>query len=181
MKNTVENTDSAPMVQTNPKTRGLKEPWKPGESGNPNGRPRKRPMSEAYDDYLREPVPPAQLAAMKAKGVPVKAGMTNADIIALAMGKAAVEGNTLAAKEMREAVEGKSTQRIELTSPTDHGFVVRMQYAAPTKVLSRAEAMDVKRQMESRTIDIGVENKVVGDAVKTAIAAARLDEDEEKD
>lgn len=158
------------MAQTAAQLANLRPPFGPDNPPPKSpGRPRKRPMSEAYDDWLREPVPGPQLASMKAQGVAVKAGMTNADIIALAMGKAAIGGNTLAAKEMREAVEGKAKQRIELTSPNDNGFVVRLQYAAPTKVLTREEAADVKRQMENKTIDV---------AMTAAIVAAVNDEDD---
>lgn len=37
------------MANPNPKTDHLNDPWKPGESGNPNGRPRKM-VSQVLDD-----------------------------------------------------------------------------------------------------------------------------------
>lgn len=92
--------------------------FKVGNPGGP-GRPRKRPLSEAYDDWLREPIAKEKLAKLRAEGVSVKAGATNADLVALAQGNQAVRGNTTAAKEMREAVEGKATQRIELSRGED--------------------------------------------------------------
>jgi hypothetical protein len=94
----------------------LRPPW--GTPGNPPpkspGRPPKRPLSEAYEEWLREPVSPDKIATFRAEGMKLPDGLTNADLVAMAMGKRAVKGDVTAAKELREAVEGKATQRIEM-------------------------------------------------------------------
>jgi len=70
--------------------------WKKGQSGNPNGRPKKKPISELYGQILNDP---EALEAIKA-----------------AVSKAIRGGNmamVLQLKEMADRVEGKVTQPIE--------------------------------------------------------------------
>jgi hypothetical protein len=113
----------------NPAT--LQPPWGPN---NPPpispGRPRKRPLSEAYEDWLREIIPATKVAELRAEGIKLKAGATNADMVALAQGRQAIKGNVNAAKELREAVEGKATQRIELAH-ADRTPRFEVVYASP--------------------------------------------------
>jgi hypothetical protein len=40
----------------------LQPPWKPGESGNPTGRPKKRQLTECYEAVI-EQAPPEDLRA----------------------------------------------------------------------------------------------------------------------
>jgi hypothetical protein len=80
------------------KNKGLAnlKPWKPGQSGNPDGRPKKKPVTEMYDRILADPA--------------------NLDAIEDAVVKALRRGNmamVLQLKEMTDRVEGKVTQPIE--------------------------------------------------------------------
>src|ERR1017187_9707883 len=90
------------------KTRTLPEEakpfmWKPGESGNPGGRPKKKPLTDAY-------------AALLAKLIPNdKEGRTFAEAIAQAMIKEAVKGKVNAASEIADRIEGKSLQRVAVS------------------------------------------------------------------
>src|SRR5260370_14781781 len=68
------------------------------------------------------------MQALRAKGVGMPLDATNADVVALSMGWQAVGGNVLAAKEVREAVEGKSTQRIELVSHEDRQLDINVTF-----------------------------------------------------
>jgi hypothetical protein len=88
--------------------------WHKGASGDPGGRPRK-PITEALH---------AQLAQIK-KGDRQK--RTFAQLIADAQIKKALKGNTMAAKEVADRVEGKAGQRLELEldTPTDFEIMVR--------------------------------------------------------
>lgn len=75
-------------------TVGLK-PWKPGQSGNPSGRPHKKPVTEMYERILSDPI------ALKAMEKAIKK--------ALGKGQMAM---VLQLREMTDRVEGKVTQPI---------------------------------------------------------------------
>ena len=73
--------------------------WKPGQSGNPGGRPRKRPLKDVYTELSNQVVP----------GDPEN--RTYARLIAMAMFRKAVLGNIRAAAEIMNRVEGKAIPR----------------------------------------------------------------------
>ena len=79
-----------------------KNKWKPGQSGNPAGRP-KNLVTDAYRELLGQPFPGDTQ------------GRTYAQLIALAQVKEAIRGETKAAIEITDRTEGKSRQEIELT------------------------------------------------------------------
>jgi hypothetical protein len=135
---------------------GYKKPpvntrFQPGHAPLPGaGRPRNRPQSEASDDFLRMEIPEPWRKAMNkvtVDGRPttveiLKPGATFADAIAYGLGKKAMTGDAVAAKELREAVEGKATQRFEFT-PTDSGiaqFAVVYANGIPGKELPPDES-----------------------------------------
>lgn len=69
--------------------------FQPGQSGNPGGRPKKKPISEAYARLLQNP--------------------ENADKLAKALFDMAVnEGSVFAAKEIADRLEGKAFQSLRL-------------------------------------------------------------------
>jgi hypothetical protein len=108
-----------PKRTPNPKSlKNLRRPWKKGESGNPSGRP-KRPISEAYQ---------AQLTRVK-DGDPQK--RTYAQLIAESQIKQAIKGNTMAAKEIADRVEGKARQDVEVTLETPLEFHVQVNFVDP--------------------------------------------------
>lgn len=72
------------------------KPWKPGQSGNPSGRPKKKPITEMYERILNDP---ENVAAIE-----------RATISALRKGNMAM---VLQLREMADRTEGKVTQPIE--------------------------------------------------------------------
>jgi hypothetical protein len=72
------------------------KPFKPGQSGNPGGRPKKRPITELYERILADP---KNIAAIE-----------KAVLKALSRGNMAM---VLLLREITERVEGKVTQPIE--------------------------------------------------------------------
>lgn len=70
--------------------------WQPGQSGNPGGRPKKKPVTDLYEEILNDP------EAMEA--------LKSAVVKALTKGNMAM---VLQLKEMTDRVEGKVTQPIE--------------------------------------------------------------------
>jgi hypothetical protein len=145
-----------PMANPNGNPQNLRPPWKPGERVPGAGRPRKRPISEAYDELLRELLPEQERMALK-----LPKGTTWARAIALSRGrKALTRAGVLDAKEMREATEGRAMQRIEFGEggSTQAEFFVVYGSAIPgTKVLDlKAELPDDAKQLpEGREADEG--------------------------
>jgi hypothetical protein len=75
--------------------------FKPGQSGNPGGRPKSKFISDAYRQWLSQP----------SESDP---SLTNADIIAASIGKLAIAGNINAVREIADRVEGAARQTIDL-------------------------------------------------------------------
>lgn len=100
-----ENTEynSGPV----PAHRGLR-PWPKGVSGNPGGRPKKLPVSEAYRKLLE--------ARSNGGKITLPEDATNADVMAVGQFLAAFNGSANSAREMREAVEGRSPLRLAVNS-----------------------------------------------------------------
>jgi|SRR5271155_1397045 len=86
----------------------LGPPWTPGQSGNPSGRPKKRPISDRYSSYAEMRLP---------KELRLKLGLwkgaTYGDAITKSVFDAALEGKCQATREIREGIEGRSNQRHE--------------------------------------------------------------------
>ena len=88
------------------RTENLRPPWKPGESGNPSGRPKKRPLSDLYAEFAQRPVPEKLRRALGlAEGVTFAEAQTHSLFVA------ASSGNVRAAREIREAIEGRAGER----------------------------------------------------------------------
>lgn len=85
------------------------KPWQKGQSGNPSGRPKRLPISDAYRAIADRPFDVKANAPVKRKR-----RLTVAEAIADAQVRLALQGDTTAAKEIRESIEGKATQRIEV-------------------------------------------------------------------
>jgi Family of unknown function (DUF5681) len=108
----------------------LRPPWKPGESGNPGGRPRKRPISQRYEEIVEVP-----LSERERKRLGLWQGATWGDAIALSQARAAVNGRTDAAREIREAIEGKATQRVEMAGKEETPANVSIVPDSRTRVI----------------------------------------------
>jgi hypothetical protein len=86
----------------------LRPPWKPGESGNPDGRPKKRPISDRYNSFAETPLPKKRRLEL---GLP--RGTTYGDALTMRLFDAAIDGNCRAAREIREAIEGRPNEPSE--------------------------------------------------------------------
>jgi hypothetical protein len=98
-------------------TSGLLPPWKPGQSGNPTGRPKKRPITDEYFQILGEPIP-EEIRAMVNKQFNqeiLQPGATwaRAGAVRRVMDMIMPNGHP-ASKEIREAIEGKAPLRLEI-------------------------------------------------------------------
>jgi Family of unknown function (DUF5681) len=82
--------------------------WQKGQpSPNPGGRPRKAPISNAYARHVEDPLPDDLRSKLR-----LSQGATWADAMALGQLRSAVRGNTVAAKEIADRIEGRVTQPI---------------------------------------------------------------------
>jgi hypothetical protein len=81
----------------------------PGQSGNPSGRPKKKPLTDAYRKALSEPV-----AEEIRRKLNLEEGATYAEVIARALIQEAVTGKSKvsAASELADRTEGRVTQPI---------------------------------------------------------------------
>ncbi|HKS94953.1 MAG TPA: hypothetical protein VJV74_02345 [Terriglobia bacterium] len=107
--------------------------WKKGcPSPNPTGRPHKRPISDRYAMVLEMKLPPDLVKRLTAAGVELPRSATIGDAIAYMQARIALK-NTDAAKEIREAIEGKAPQRMEIASlvRNDINITVRFESAPP--------------------------------------------------
>ena len=78
------------------------KPWPKGVSGNPSGRPRKTPLTDACREVLAEPIPDDPR------------GRTYAQGIAETLAHKALTGDIRAAQEIADRAEGKPRQRLEI-------------------------------------------------------------------
>jgi hypothetical protein len=76
--------------------------WRPGQSGNPGGRPKRTPLTDACREVLAQPVPGDTK------------GRTYAKAIAEKLAARAVEGDIRAAQELADRAEGKARQTVQI-------------------------------------------------------------------
>lgn len=86
-------------------TSGL-TPFRPGQSGNPGGRPKKLPITDALRRILGGKLPAS-----------VPKASTGEDLVAFALIKKAVGGDLRAIAEIADRTEGKATERHEWSGP----------------------------------------------------------------
>ena len=76
--------------------------WKTGQSGNPGGRPKTAPLSNACREWMASQVP-GDLE-----------GRTGAQALAKMLGEKALAGDIRAAQELADRAEGRARQSIEV-------------------------------------------------------------------
>jgi Family of unknown function (DUF5681) len=90
----------------------LETRWKPGQSGNPSGRRKTKPLTDALERLLPKQVPPAVLRSLRLPGLPKSANVTWADVAAHGLLLAAARGRVEASREVADRVEGRVPQAI---------------------------------------------------------------------
>jgi hypothetical protein len=96
----------APLTENSEKNRERRlanlKPFQPGQSGNPGGRPKRTPLSDACRERLLLTVPGDT------------EGRTYAQKIAASLAEKAAEGDIRAAQELGDRAEGRARQSIEI-------------------------------------------------------------------
>jgi hypothetical protein len=98
----------------------LRPPWKPGESGNPKGKPKgaksfKTILTELMEIQLKDP---KLLNSFKKKFpelIDLKKGKTPKELIMIRLMAEAMGGNMQATKELLERFDGKVTDKTEIS------------------------------------------------------------------
>ena len=96
-------------------------PWKPGQSGNPGGRPKKRSISEELERLLAEEAPNS-------------GGRLWAVVIAEALLRKARKGDVRAIAELANRIEGKPHQSLAVDMNANIGIEERI--AAASRLVS---------------------------------------------
>lgn len=105
--------------------------WKPGQSGNPSGRPKKRPITEMYrkvgeNEADLRLIPKALRAVAK--------GKTFAELVAIGQYLSAFKGIALSAREIADRIEGKVADRVEVTGSLQLTLAERIARARQIEV-----------------------------------------------
>ena len=82
--------------------------FKPGESGNPSGRPRKSPVSDALRELLDQEYTGRERRFK---------GMTNGCVLATRLFEMAIAGDLGAAKEVADRIQGRAPQSVTMGGP----------------------------------------------------------------
>lgn len=92
------------------------------ENTNASGSPRGLPISSLYLDLARRVLPEELRTELH-----LADGATYGDALAKTLFDAAIKGNTLAAREIRESVEGKASQRRIAEGPQKFELLVNYE------------------------------------------------------
>lgn len=101
--------------------KGRETRFRPGVSGNPGGRPKKKPISDAIERHLHDPL---EEALRKRLGLPK--GATRLDGLAAGQIRQAITAAP-SAVFVRESVEGRIPQPLRLTGTDDESFSLGVQ------------------------------------------------------
>ncbi len=125
--------------------------FKPGQTGNAGGRPGKRPITDRYFEQLTQVIP-ANLVTRFNRSCHAKllqVGDTWGKAIAVrACYEAVFAASIRAMREMREAIEGKSPMRLEITGPERKEITIVIKH-------DRESDAARNRRYESMEVNLG--------------------------
>lgn len=135
------------MANPNPEIKHLvATQFKPGHKPPPGSGGQKRPVSKAYAELMKTKAPPDIIAAMSRFGC--KANATWADVLACALAREGLKGSVFATKELREGIEGRAPQRIELLAREDCQLDINVTFENLLGTHKPVEVIDVDVQKE---------------------------------
>jgi len=120
------------------------KPWPKGVSGNPGGRPKRKPITEACQAYADRKLPEG-LRSFKVGRcrITLDPGATYADLAVLGQFISASKGNTAALSEIADRIEGKVPKPVELD--VNLSVAGRVEQARAGVLAARkAEAIDAE-------------------------------------
>jgi len=88
--------------------------FKPGQSGNPGGRPKKQPVTDYLIDQLDQPIPDTMKERLPQSFIEVYGcEATFGQLLAFKLVAQGLKGDMQAAKEILDRVEGKVTKKVD--------------------------------------------------------------------
>ena len=111
--------------------------WKPGQSGNPGGRPKRKPLTDAYSALLGQTVPPEIARQLR-----ISETSTYAEVVAMALLKEAVKGKVNAAAELADRVEGRVMERVQVSATGDPLGELLSEFRSQYDAMPKTEAPD---------------------------------------
>lgn len=130
-------------------------------------------MTEAYERWLEQALTPETIAQLRSKGVRLPQNPSNADLVALALGRRAQRGDPVSAKELREGVQGKAPMALQVLSDAHVEIEVTFEPAPPA--LARAN------KPTEKVIDVEVEQALPDAAQSLATKQAQHADDDGED
>jgi|GEM_PF-4850829 len=118
-------------------------PFPPGVSGNPGGRPKRKPVTLALEKMADTPLPKNILTPLKQRGFK---GKTWAEATAFGMYVRAVRGDVQAAHEIADRLEGKAEASLKLSGALDVGEAIRGAHEAVLARRGVVSAADLSEQ-----------------------------------
>lgn len=113
----------------------LKPRWKPGESGNYKGRPRKE---QAFADITREMLSSKEIDIMltrpdgRTSAIKIKSSESMRHAIIAALIREGIGGNVQAARELIDRTDGKATDKLSLVDDYPHKVIFQVVEADGT-------------------------------------------------
>lgn len=109
----------------------------PGQSGNPLGKPKRKPLSDAYSALLGQTVPPEIARQLR-----ISEASTYAEVVAMALLKEAVKGKVNAAAELADRVEGRVMERVQVDHRGDPLADLLSEFKREYDEIPKADAPD---------------------------------------
>ncbi len=117
--------------------------WKPGESGNPNGRPKgaKTGPRAKLKQWMEKATPPEILKKYEKYGLSFSDDATNADVVIEVLGIKAFKGEDFALKLLFDQLESTLPKKVTVEGNPDRPIMVNVQ---PVKSLTPDEGYGAK-------------------------------------
>jgi hypothetical protein len=143
------------------KSGNIARQFRPGWAGGP-GRPKKRPITDEYFRLADQPLPGSVRKKIKKRwGLELPPEITWSKAAAIRRYLDALEpGGVQAGKEIREAIEGKSPQRLEISGPERKQVTIKVVY--DRKKPASEESKENAPSNSHRNCPAGVVSSVAG-------------------
>lgn len=178
---TTTSLPTSPDASTlaHPQKMPVGRPFLPGNRANPGGRPKKRPFTERIVALAEHRLDATAFGKKILKQFELPPDSTWGDAATMAGFLEAVrtKNGTLARKDLREAVEGKAPQRVEIVNPMDK----RTELAVTFKraATNNPRAID-QATAEAESVQVSVQETVTENAtVASALSGADTPETSE--